>query len=73
MIVLNPNENSLEVENDPDPAKKPSPDTSDEPTKKRERKEERDGKKGDFYEKYHSPQKERETEHIPIRVSDSGV
>ncbi len=43
MIVLNPNENSLEVEKVPDPAKKPSPDASDEPAaEKRERKEERE-------------------------------
>lgn len=73
MIVLNPNENSLEVEKVPDPAKKPSPDASDEPAEKRERKEERESKKKkDFYEKYRNPQKERETEHIPIRVSGRG-
>lgn len=72
VIVLNPNENSLEVEKNPDPAKKPSPDTSDEPAEKRERKEERDSKKKkDFYEKYRSPQKERETEHIHIRESST--
>lgn len=70
VIVLNPNENSLEVEKVPDPAKKPSPDASDEPAEKRERKEERENKKKkDFYEKYRNPQKEREMEHIPIRVS----
>ncbi|ROL40938.1 Protein FAM172A [Anabarilius grahami] len=68
VIVLNPNENSLEVEKVPDPAKKPSPDASDEPAEKRERKEERESKKKkDFYEKYRNPQKEREMEHIPIR------
>uniref|UniRef100_A0A9J7YVB0 ARB2 cotranscriptional regulator A n=1 Tax=Cyprinus carpio carpio TaxID=630221 RepID=A0A9J7YVB0_CYPCA len=69
VIVLNPNENSLEVEKVPDPAKKPSPDASDEPAEKRERKEERENKKKkDFYEKYRNPQKEREMEHIPIRM-----
>ncbi|XP_051539143.1 cotranscriptional regulator FAM172A homolog isoform X2 [Myxocyprinus asiaticus] len=68
VIVLNPNENSLEVEKTPDLANSPSPDASDEPAEKRERKEERDNKKKkDFYEKYRNPQKERETEHIPIR------
>ncbi len=73
VIVLNPNENSLEVEKVPDPAKKPSPDASDEPAEKRERKEERESKKKkDFYEKYRNPQKEREMEHIPIRVSGRG-
>lgn len=73
MIVLNPNENSLEVEKVPDPAKKASPDASDEPAEKRERKEERENKKKkDFYEKYRNPQKEREMEHIPIRVSGRG-
>ncbi|XP_077087774.1 cotranscriptional regulator ARB2A homolog isoform X3 [Siphateles boraxobius] len=72
VIVLNPNENSLEVEKVPDPAKKPSPDASDEPAEKRERKEERESKKKkDFYEKYRNPQKERETEHIPIRENSS--
>ncbi|KTF82693.1 hypothetical protein cypCar_00025200 [Cyprinus carpio] len=71
VIVLNPNENSLEVEKVPDPAKKPSPDASDEPAEKRERKEERENKKKkDFYEKYRNPQKEREMEHIPIRHVD---
>uniref|UniRef100_A0A673FQF6 Protein FAM172A n=1 Tax=Sinocyclocheilus rhinocerous TaxID=307959 RepID=A0A673FQF6_9TELE len=69
VIVLNPNENSLEVEKVPDPANKPSPDASDEPAEKRERKEERENKKKkDFYEKYRNPQKEREMEHIPIRM-----
>uniref|UniRef100_A0A671QJQ3 Protein FAM172A-like n=1 Tax=Sinocyclocheilus anshuiensis TaxID=1608454 RepID=A0A671QJQ3_9TELE len=68
VIVLNPNENSLEVEKVPDSAKKLSPDASDEPAEKRERKEERENKKKkDFYEKYRNPQKEREMEHIPIR------
>uniref|UniRef100_A0A9J8B575 ARB2 cotranscriptional regulator A n=2 Tax=Cyprinus carpio TaxID=7962 RepID=A0A9J8B575_CYPCA len=72
VIVLNPNENSLEVEKVPDPAKKPSPDASDEPAEKRERKEERENKKKkDFYEKYRNPQKEREMEHIPIRENSS--
>ncbi|XP_051972338.1 cotranscriptional regulator FAM172A homolog isoform X2 [Xyrauchen texanus] len=68
VIVLNPNENSLEVEKTQDLSNSPSPDTSDEPAEKREKKEERDNKKKkDIYEKYRSPQKERETEHIPIR------
>uniref|UniRef100_A0A8C2HPZ6 Family with sequence similarity 172 member A n=1 Tax=Cyprinus carpio TaxID=7962 RepID=A0A8C2HPZ6_CYPCA len=72
VIVLNPNENSLEVEKVPDPAKKPSPDASDEPAEKRERKEERENKKKkDFYEKYRNPQKDREMEHIPIRENSS--
>ncbi|XP_058633440.1 cotranscriptional regulator FAM172A homolog isoform X2 [Onychostoma macrolepis] len=72
VIVLNPNENSLEVEKVPDPAKKPSPDASDEPAEKRERKEERENKKKkDFYEKYRNPQKEREMEHIPIRENST--
>ncbi|XP_048045130.1 cotranscriptional regulator FAM172A homolog isoform X2 [Megalobrama amblycephala] len=72
VIVLNPNENSLEVEKVPDPAKKPSPDASDEPAEKRERKEERESKKKkDFYEKYRNPQKEREMEHIPIRENST--
>uniref|UniRef100_A0A671SES5 Family with sequence similarity 172 member A n=1 Tax=Sinocyclocheilus anshuiensis TaxID=1608454 RepID=A0A671SES5_9TELE len=72
VIVLNPNENSLEVEKVPDPANKPSPDASDEPAEKRERKEERENKKKkDFYEKYRNPQKEREMEHIPIRENST--
>ncbi|XP_056314444.1 cotranscriptional regulator FAM172A homolog isoform X1 [Danio aesculapii] len=72
VIVLNPNENSLEVEKVSDPAKKASPDASDEPAEKRERKEERENKKKkDFYEKYRNPQKEREMEHIPIRENGS--
>uniref|UniRef100_A0A8C2E672 Family with sequence similarity 172 member A n=1 Tax=Cyprinus carpio TaxID=7962 RepID=A0A8C2E672_CYPCA len=72
VIVLNPNENSLEVEKVPDSAKKPSPDASDEPAEKRERKEERENKKKkDFYEKYRNPQKEREMEHIPIRENST--
>ncbi|XP_051512569.1 cotranscriptional regulator FAM172A homolog isoform X2 [Myxocyprinus asiaticus] len=72
VIVLNPNENSLEVEKIPDPSKNPSPDTSDEPAEKRERKEERDSKKKkDLYEKYRNPQREQETEHIPIRENST--
>ncbi|KAJ8346238.1 hypothetical protein SKAU_G00304310 [Synaphobranchus kaupii] len=46
----------------------PSPDGSDEPAEKRERKEEKETKKKrDFYEKYRNPQKEKETDLIPIR------
>ncbi|TRY59524.1 hypothetical protein DNTS_012222 [Danionella cerebrum] len=72
VIVLNPNENSLEVEKVPDPAKKASPDASDEPAEKRERKDENENKKRkDFYEKYRNPQKEREMEHIPIRAAEA--
>uniref|UniRef100_A0AAR2M1B4 Arb2 domain-containing protein n=1 Tax=Pygocentrus nattereri TaxID=42514 RepID=A0AAR2M1B4_PYGNA len=71
VIVLNPNENFLEVEKVPE-AEQSAPDTSDEPAEKRERKEEREGKKKkDFYEKYRNPQKERETERIPIRENSS--
>ncbi|KAI4900216.1 hypothetical protein NFI96_011925 [Prochilodus magdalenae] len=71
VIVLNPNENFLEVEKVPD-AEQSAPDTSDEPAEKRERKEEREGKKKkDFYEKYRNPQREKETERIPIRENSS--
>lgn len=67
MIVLNPNLNALEVEKFGDPPT----DAWDEPAEKRERKEECEGKKKkDGCEKYRDPQKERETKHIPIRVSE---
>lgn len=70
MIVLNPNENYIEVEKTKKQTE-PSPDSSDEPAEKRERKDEKETKKRrDFYEKYRNPQQERETEQIPIRVSD---
>lgn len=73
MMVLNPNENYLEVEK---PAKSPLPsptEPSDEPAEKRERKDDKEGKKKrEFYEKYRNPQRETETERIPIRVSPRG-
>ncbi|XP_048839037.1 cotranscriptional regulator FAM172A homolog isoform X3 [Brienomyrus brachyistius] len=72
VIVLNPNENYLEVEKLEKPAPQVSPDSSDEPAEKRERKEEKEGKKKrDFYEKYRNPQKEKETEQIPIRKNST--
>uniref|UniRef100_A0A8B9HTP2 Arb2 domain-containing protein n=1 Tax=Astyanax mexicanus TaxID=7994 RepID=A0A8B9HTP2_ASTMX len=68
VMVLNPNENFLEVEKAPE-AEQSGADSSDEPAEKRERREEREGKKKkEFYEKYRNPQKERETERIPIRM-----
>uniref|UniRef100_W5M0J2 ARB2 cotranscriptional regulator A n=1 Tax=Lepisosteus oculatus TaxID=7918 RepID=W5M0J2_LEPOC len=71
VMVLNPNENYLEVEKPGAPAQ-PSPDSSDEPAEKRERKDERESRRRrDFYEKYRNPQKERETEQIPIRDNSS--
>ncbi|XP_076145169.1 cotranscriptional regulator ARB2A homolog [Alosa pseudoharengus] len=54
----------------PTPQQEASPEGPEEPAEKRERKEEREErgrKKRDFYEKYRNPQKETETEHIPIR------
>ncbi|XP_023994899.2 cotranscriptional regulator ARB2A homolog [Salvelinus sp. IW2-2015] len=72
VMVLNPNENHLEVERPANPTPLPSPEVSDEPAKKRERKDDREGKKKrDFYEKYRNPQKEGETEQIPIRENGS--
>ncbi|XP_052334484.1 cotranscriptional regulator FAM172A homolog isoform X3 [Oncorhynchus keta] len=69
VMVLNPNENHLEVERPTKPAPLPSPEASDEPAEKRERKDDRESKKKrDFYEKYRNPQKESETEQIPIRM-----
>ncbi|XP_062371682.1 cotranscriptional regulator FAM172A homolog [Sardina pilchardus] len=56
------------------PQQDASPEGPEEPAEKRERKEEREErgrKKRDFYEKYRNPQKERETEHIPIRDNSS--
>ncbi|KAK5598878.1 hypothetical protein CRENBAI_002662 [Crenichthys baileyi] len=73
VLVLNPNENYLEVEK---PAKVSpndfSTEPSDEPAEKRERKDEQESKKKrEFYEKYRNPQKETETERIPIRENSS--
>ncbi|XP_047238446.1 cotranscriptional regulator FAM172A homolog isoform X2 [Girardinichthys multiradiatus] len=71
VLVLNPNENYLEVEK----SAKASPndfsaEPSDEPAEKRERKDEQESKKKrEFYEKYRNPQKETETERIPIRMN----
>lgn len=74
MLVLNPNENYLEVEK---PANSPLYSHTkplDEPAEKKERKDDKDGKKKrEFYEKYRNPQKEAETDRIPIRVSWRGV
>ncbi|XP_028269186.1 cotranscriptional regulator ARB2A homolog isoform X2 [Parambassis ranga] len=73
VLVLNPNENYLEVEK---PAKS-SPlyshtEPLDEPAEKKERKDDKDGKKKrEFYEKYRNPQKEAETDRIPIRENGS--
>ena len=71
MMVLNPNENYLEVEKSAMSSPLPSPtEPSDEPAEKRDRKDDKEGKKKrEFYEKYRNPQKETETERIPIRVS----
>ncbi|XP_071260191.1 cotranscriptional regulator ARB2A homolog [Salvelinus alpinus] len=72
VMVLNPNENHLEVERPAKPTPLPSPEVSGEPAEKRERKDDREGKKKrDFYEKYRNPQKEGETEQIPIRENGS--
>ncbi|KAG7481308.1 hypothetical protein MATL_G00065300 [Megalops atlanticus] len=73
VIVLNPNENYMEVEKPPKPSPpQPSPDGSDEPAEKRERRDDKEPKKKrDFYEKYRNPQKEKETEQIPIRENGS--
>lgn len=73
VIVLNPNENYLEVEK----ASEPSPlhsvtESSDEPVEKKERMDDKESKKKrEFYEKYRNPQKETETERIPIRENAS--
>ncbi|XP_061906984.1 cotranscriptional regulator FAM172A homolog isoform X4 [Entelurus aequoreus] len=69
VMVLNPNENFLEVEKPP----KSSPtEPSEEPVEKKERRDDREGKKRkEFYEKYRNPQKETETEQIPIRENSS--
>lgn len=74
-MVLNPNENYLDVEKPAKSFPRPSPtEPSDEPAEKRERKDQKEGKKKrEFYEKYRNPQKETETERIPIRVSVAGM
>lgn len=74
-MVLNPNENYREVEKAAKSFPLPSPtEPSDEPAEKRERKDDKEGKKKrEFYEKYRNPQKETETERIPIRVSRGGM
>lgn len=71
-MVLNPNENYLEVEKPALSSTLPSPtELSDEPAEKRERKEDKESKKKkEFYGKYRNPQKETETERIPIRVRE---
>lgn len=73
-MVLNPNENYLELEKPAVFSPLPSPtEPSDEPAEKKERKEDKEGKKKrEFYEKYRNPQKETETERIPVRVSLRG-
>lgn len=73
-MVLNPNENYQEVEK---PAGSPPPpppgEPPDEPADKRERKDDKESKKKrEFYEKYRNPQKETETDRIPVRVSLAG-
>lgn len=73
VMVLNPNENYLEVEKSAMSSPLPSPtEPSDEPAEKRDRKDDKEGKKKrEFYEKYRNPQKETETERIPIRENSS--
>ncbi|XP_057688281.1 cotranscriptional regulator ARB2A homolog isoform X2 [Corythoichthys intestinalis] len=74
VIVLNPNENHLEVEKPSEPSTFSSSPTEhfDEPVEKKERKDDKEGKKRrEFYEKYRNPQKETETERIPIRENAS--
>uniref|UniRef100_A0A665SXX2 Arb2 domain-containing protein n=1 Tax=Echeneis naucrates TaxID=173247 RepID=A0A665SXX2_ECHNA len=73
VMVLNPNENYLEVEKLVKSSPLPSPaEPLDEPAEKRERKDDKEGKKKrEFYEKYRNPQKETETERIPIRENGS--
>uniref|UniRef100_A0A8C6PCN2 ARB2 cotranscriptional regulator A n=1 Tax=Nothobranchius furzeri TaxID=105023 RepID=A0A8C6PCN2_NOTFU len=73
VVVLNPNLNYLEVEKAPKSSPShPPAEVSDEPAEKRERKDEQEGKKKrEFYEKYRNPQKETETERIPIRENSS--
>lgn len=68
VMVLNPNENYLEVEKTSKSTRPPPTEVSDEPAEKRERKDDKERKRREFYEKYRNPQKEMETEQIPIRV-----
>uniref|UniRef100_A0A8C6URB6 Family with sequence similarity 172 member A n=1 Tax=Neogobius melanostomus TaxID=47308 RepID=A0A8C6URB6_9GOBI len=74
VMVLNPNENYLEIEK---PETTSSPlgaldEQLEEPAEKKERKDDKEGsKKKEFYEKYRNPQKEAETERIPIRDNGS--
>ncbi|XP_062873965.1 cotranscriptional regulator ARB2A homolog isoform X3 [Trichomycterus rosablanca] len=72
VIVLNPNENTLEIEVEKaEEVQEPIPNSSDEPAEKRERKEERVEKKKKDYEKYRNVQKERKTERVLIRENGS--
>uniref|UniRef100_A0A3B4AIR6 Arb2 domain-containing protein n=1 Tax=Periophthalmus magnuspinnatus TaxID=409849 RepID=A0A3B4AIR6_9GOBI len=67
VMVLNPNDNYLEIEK-PD---RSSPLGSQDELSE-ERKDDKEGsKKKEFYEKYRNPQKEAETERIPIRDNGS--
>lgn len=74
-MVLNPNENYQEVERLSRSPPLPLPgEPPDEPAEKRERKDDKESKKKrEFYEKYRNPQKETETDRIPIRVSPAGT
>lgn len=74
VMVLNPNENYQEVEIPARSSPLPLPgEPPDEPAEKRERKDDKESKKKrEFYEKYRNPQKETETDRIPIRVSPAG-
>nr|XP_057927907.1 cotranscriptional regulator FAM172A homolog isoform X2 [Doryrhamphus excisus] len=71
VMVLNPNENFLEVEKPYKSSTLPSQtEPLDEPAGKKERRDDKEGKKRrEFYEKYRNPQKETETERIPIRMN----
>ncbi|KAJ0019301.1 hypothetical protein NQD34_006870 [Periophthalmus magnuspinnatus] len=73
VMVLNPNDNYLEIEKPDRSSPLGSQDElSEEPAEKKERKDDKEGsKKKEFYEKYRNPQKEAETERIPIRDNGS--
>ncbi|XP_077571826.1 cotranscriptional regulator ARB2A homolog [Stigmatopora nigra] len=72
VIVLNPNENHLEVEKSSKSSTSSTTEHLDEPVEKKERKDDKENKKRrEFYEKYRNPQKEMETEWIPIRENGS--
>uniref|UniRef100_H3CX09 ARB2 cotranscriptional regulator A n=1 Tax=Tetraodon nigroviridis TaxID=99883 RepID=H3CX09_TETNG len=73
VMVLNPNENYQEVEIPARSPPLPSPgEPPDEPPEKRERKDDKESKKKrEFYEKYRNPQKEAETDRIPVRENAS--